>query len=60
LVVYCTLPHLGPILCLVSACVLDFNLILRKLIFALLREFLGISGTPQALVCGIPKELLLI
>jgi hypothetical protein len=39
--------------------VLDFNLILRKLIFALLKEFLGISGTPQALVCGIPKELLL-
>jgi hypothetical protein len=41
-------------------CVLDFNLILRKLIFALLKEFLGISGTPQVLVCGIPKELLLI
>jgi hypothetical protein len=49
----------GPISCLVSTCVLDFNPILRKLIFALLKEFLGISGTPQVLVCGIPKELLL-
>jgi hypothetical protein len=32
----------------------------KKAHLALLREFLGISGTPQALVCGIPKELLLI
>jgi hypothetical protein len=40
--------------------VLDFNQILRKLIFALLKEFLGILSTPQALVFGIPKELLLI
>jgi hypothetical protein len=39
--------------------VLDFNQILRKLIFTLLKEFLGISSTPQALAFGIPKELLL-
>jgi hypothetical protein len=48
-----------PDTCLVSTCVLDFNQILRKLIFTLLKEFLGISNTPQALAFGIPKELLL-
>jgi hypothetical protein len=40
--------------------VLDFKQILRKLIFALLKEFLGILSTPQASAFGIPKELLLI
>jgi hypothetical protein len=38
--------------------VLDFKQILRKLIFTLLKEFLGILSTPQALATGIPKELL--
>jgi hypothetical protein len=60
LVVYCILPHLGPISCLVFVCVLDFKQILRKLIFEQLKEFLGILSTPQVLAFGIPKELLLI
>jgi hypothetical protein len=42
----------------VFICVLDFKQILRKLIFTLLKEFLGILSTPQALATGIPKELL--
>jgi hypothetical protein len=46
-------------ICLVSVCVLDFKQTLRKLILALLKEFLGILSTPQALSFGIPKELLL-
>jgi hypothetical protein len=32
----------------------------KKVIFVLLKEFLGILSTPQALAFGIPKELLLI
>jgi hypothetical protein len=32
----------------------------KKVIFMLLKEFLGILSTPQALAFGIPKELLLI
>jgi hypothetical protein len=59
LVVYCILPHLGPISCLVSVCVLAFKQTLRKLIFALLKEFLGTLSTPRALEFSIPKELLL-
>jgi hypothetical protein len=35
--------------------VLDFNQILRKLTFALLKEFLGILSTPQVLAFGILK-----
>jgi hypothetical protein len=53
------LTHLGPISYLVSICVLDFNQILRKLIFVLLTELLGILSTSQALAFGIQKELLL-
>jgi hypothetical protein len=49
------LPHLGPISCLVYVCVLDFNQILRKLIFALLKEFLGILSTPPNVSLWYPK-----
>ena len=38
-------------------CVLDFKLILRKLIWLPLKESLGTLSTHQALVFGIPKEL---
>jgi hypothetical protein len=45
---YCILPHIGPISCLVSACVLDFNQILRKLIFCVVKRILRyLKHTPS-------------
>jgi hypothetical protein len=37
-----TFVHLGPILCLVCACVQDFKLIQKNIIWWLLREFFSI------------------
>jgi hypothetical protein len=55
MVVYCILLHLGLISCLVSICVLAFKQTLRKLILAMLKEFLGTLSTTRALVFGTFK-----
>ena len=50
------LTDLGPTSCLVCVCVLDFTLVLRRLIWLPLKESLGILSTHQALVFGSQRS----